>query len=105
MYCANCHVLSKDAWCPVCGSEDLRHPEPTDYCYLVEKEPIWTTALEDLLTDHGIPFVTQDVLGAGLAARIGPTLERKRFFVPYAYLEAAKALEKEFFASEFIFEE
>ena len=59
----------------------------------------------DLLNDNRIPFVTRNVLGAGLAAKIGPAAERKRFYVPYANYADAKTLEEAFFSSESIFEE
>jgi len=105
MYCPNCFLLVNDKKCPVCGSKNLREPVSDDYCFLVEKELIWASALEDLLNDNGIPFVTRNVLGAGLAAKIGPAMERKRFFVPYAHYSTAKALEEDFFSGEFEFEE
>lgn len=105
MYCPNCCVLVNGTRCPVCGSKQVRESNNDDYCFLVEKELIWATALEDLLTDNGIPFVTRNALGAGLAAKIGPALERKRFFVPFQHYTRAKELEMEFFSVEFEFEE
>lgn len=105
MYCPNCNRLTKNKKCPICGSRDLREPIPTDYCFLTDKELIWATALEDLLKDNDIPYVTKNTLGAGLAAKIGPALERKQFFVPYSHYSTAKALEEDFFSGEFEFEE
>ncbi len=105
MYCSNCYRLTDDKKCPICGSRNLQEPAPTDYCFLIDKELIWATALEDLLKDNGIPFVTKNNLGAGLAAKIGPALERKQFYVPYADYANAKALEEEFFAFDFVFKE
>ena len=105
MYCPNCNRLSDEKRCPICGSRDLRDPISTDYCFLVDKKVIWATALEDLLKDNGIPYVTENTLGAGLAAKIGPALERKQFFVPYSHYSTAKALEEDFFSGEFEFDE
>lgn len=105
MYCPNCYLLVNDEKCPVCGSQNLKEPASEDYCFLVEKELIWAAALEDLLRDNGIPFVTRNALGAGLAAKIGPAMERKRFFVHYIHYSTAKALEEDFFSGEFEFEE
>lgn len=100
MYCPNCNVLSDSPRCPIC-SKSLRRPLAEDYCYLTEKETIWAAAFADILTDHQIPFVTKNTLGAGLAAKIGPALERTRFYIPYIDYNQAKLLEKEFFATEF----
>lgn len=105
MYCSNCYLLVTGKKCPVCGSRNLRKPASEDYCFLVEKELIWAVALEDLLKDNGIPFVTRNALGAGLAAKISPAMERKRFFVPYDHWSTAKALEDDFFSGEFTFDE
>ena len=105
MYCSNCNLLTEDSRCPVCNSQYLREPKYDDYCFLLEKELLWARALEDLFRDNGIPFVTREVLGAGLTSKIGLAMERKRFYVPYGFYRAAKELEEEFFSSEFVFEE
>ena len=105
MYCPNCNRLTDKKSCPICGSRDLREPIPADYCFLTDKELIWATALEDLLKDNGIQYVTKNMLGAGLAARIGPALERKQFFVLYSHYSTAKVLEEDFFSGEFRFDE
>ncbi len=105
MYCPNCCLLDVDKKCPACGTKHLRMPASGDYCFLTEKELIWAAALEDLLQDNGIPFVTKNALGAGLAANLGSAMERKRFFVPYAHYTAARVLEEDFFSGEFEFDE
>lgn len=101
MFCPKCNLIVKASKCPVCGSRNVREPEPEDYCYLTEKETIWAGALSDILTQNEIPFITKNVLGAGLAAKMGPALERTRFYVPYAQLPLAQDLEKEFFSADF----
>ncbi len=98
MYCPHCNVLTDAAKCPVCGGRDLREPLGEDYCYLTEKETIWAGALSDLLTQNGIPYVTKNRLGGGLAAKMGPAMERVRFYVPYARYQDARELEQEFFS-------
>lgn len=98
MYCANCGILADGIICPNCG-RPLHPPQDADYCFLCEMETIWTEALKDILSENEIPFVTKNTLGAGLAAKMGPALERTRFFVPYECLEAANALHLEFFGS------
>lgn len=99
-FCPNCNVLTEQTRCRVCGSREVRLPGQEDYCYLTEKQTIWAAALEDLLADHGILCITKNTLGAGLAAKIGPAMERVRFYVPYARYEEAKELEQEFFKAE-----
>jgi len=101
MYCPNCNVLFQDTRCPLCDSKNIREPMANDYCYLTEKDQIWSGALSDILTQNNIPFVTKNVLGAGLAAKMGPALERIRFYVPYSHYENAQNLEHEFFSAEF----
>lgn len=100
MYCPNCNVLTNDSRCTVCGSKSVREPRADDYCFLTEKELIWAGALEDILNQNDIPYVTKNVLGAGLAAKMGPALERTRFYVPYAHFQTAQELEQEFFSAD-----
>lgn len=98
-YCPSCGLLTDGLRCPNCGSKNVRAPLGEDYCRLTEMDTIWKDALSDLLRQYGIPFVTKNVLGAGLAAKIGPALEKIRFYVPYAYLEIAKTLQQGFFSA------
>lgn len=69
-------------------------------CFLTEKDPIWAGMLADVLKQHGLPFVKESSLGAGLAIRTGPLLETIRFFVPAASLAAARELVDELFAGD-----
>ena len=69
-------------------------------CFLTEKEPVWAGMLADVLRQHGIPFVKESSLGAGLAIKAGPLLETIRFFVPAACLASAKDLVDGLFAGE-----
>ena len=100
-YCESCGILTETGRCPSCGSRELRVPLPGDYCFLTEKELLWSNAMEELLTDNGIPTVTKNTLGAGLPSKIGAMQERVRFYVPYLKLKQAKALEEEFFSAKF----
>ena len=100
-YCESCSLLTGDARCPRCGSRALRAPLDSDYCFLTEKELLWSNAMETLLTDNGILCATRNALGAGLTSKIGSMQERTRFYVPYSQLNAAKALEEEFFSEKF----
>ena len=68
-------------------------------CYLCEQDSVWSPALEDILTENGIVFRAQKVLGAGLAAYVGPILERTEFYVSQKDYEAARAIVQSFFSA------
>ena len=101
MYCAKCQKIVATRNCTSCGSRWIREVMADDACFLTEKEPLWSNALEELLTDNSIPCVTKNTLGAGLTSKIGSLHERTRFYVPYLKLNTAKALEEEFFSAKF----
>lgn len=101
MFCPNCNIIVNSPKCTICGSKNVREPQEDDYCYLIEKDSIWAGALSDILSQNEIPFITKNVLGAGLAAKMGPALERTRFYVPYANYQMAQDLEHEFFSADF----
>lgn len=107
MYCSNCGILFDGRRCPNCGSKEVRQPYFEDLCFLTERESLWVQPLSDLLKENGIPFLTKSVLGAGITAKLGPVLERVRFYVPYGQLEAARQLEQDFFSADaqFVFPE
>lgn len=69
-------------------------------CFLTEKEPVWAGVLADVLDQKGIPYVAEGSLGAGMALRAGPLLERVRFCVPASCLGAARELVDELFSGE-----
>ena len=100
-YCERCNLLINRETCPNCGSRQLRVPLVGDYCFLTEKELIWSAAMEELLRDNNIPFVTRNALGAGLTVKLGAMQERVRFYVPFLKLKKARELEQEFFSEKF----
>ena len=99
MYCKKCSILFEGEHCPVCGSENVRPPLPDDLCLLTEKEFMWGEMLRDVLRQNNIPVLTKNVLGAGLSLKLGPMLERLRFYVPYSYLPEAQAIVEELFSA------
>ncbi len=68
--------------------------------FLIEKEEMWAKMLIEVLKDNGIPCVAFSVHGAALVIKAGMQ-ESLRVFVPEEFLEPAKALADELFASEF----
>ena len=81
--------------------EALTEPAKSEgMCFLTEKSPIWAGMLADVLQQHGVPFVKESSLGAGLAIKTGPLSESIRCFVPAASFSAAKELVDELFTEE-----
>lgn len=99
-YCPCCHILVKAVRCPVCDRRWLEAPKPEDYCLLAEKEYVWAGLLEDCLRQNGIPYLTQNAMGAGLTSKVGNLLESVRFYVKFAYLDRARELEEELFTAK-----
>lgn len=75
-------------------------PKGEDVCLLTEKDAIWAGMLADVLTQNGVPFVKESVLGAGMALRAGPMMDTIRFYVPRSQLAAAQELVSELFSGE-----
>ena len=98
MNCENSSILVKEARCPSCRSRKLREPKPDDPCFLTEQNYISSGILEDVLKQNEIPCLIRNVLGAGIAFRIGPMLDRSRFYVPYKNLEQAQLLVEDLFS-------
>jgi len=92
MYCEKCrHVIDSDR-CPVCKSRKVRMSQPSDICFLTEQDYVSSEILEGLLRRNRIPFLKKDVMGAGLAMKVGPMLERTRFYVPFSRFSGAASL-------------
>ena len=96
-YCPSCHVLVRGHRCPLCDRKWLEPPLPEDYCYLGEKDAVWAGVLEDCFRQNGIPYLTQNTLGAGLTSKMGNLFERIKFYVRYAAFRRAQELEEELF--------
>ena len=96
-YCPNCHVLVRASRCPYCDRKWLEPPLPEDYCLLGEKNAVWAGVLEDCFRQNGIPYLTQNTLGAGLTGKMGTMFETTKFYVRYGYLQKARELEEMLF--------
>ena len=97
MYCEKCCRILEETRCPHCKNRKTRDPEPKDPCLLTEQDYISSSILEDVLKQNGIPFLKKDVMGAGMAIKVGPMLERSRFYVPFDRWESALALTEDLF--------
>lgn len=98
MYCEKCKRIIDADRCPFCKSRKTREPESDDICFLTEQDYVFSGILEDILQQHDIRFLKKDVMGAGLAIKVGPMLERSRFYVSFEQLEEAMAVVEELFA-------
>jgi hypothetical protein len=76
--------------CSVCGGR-LRQAQDDDPVYIVEKDHIFTEAIEEILAQNGIPCLKKPLFGAGLAPRTGYA-ETYRIYVPFGALSKAKKL-------------
>ena len=98
MYCEKCRRIIETDRCPVCKRSKVREPGPDDLCLLTEQDYLFSGMLEDVLKQNGIPFLKKEVLGAGLAIKVGPMLDRSRFYVRYPLLDSARAVMEDLFA-------
>ena len=99
MYCEKCNRIIDAGRCPFCKSRKVREPEAKDPCYLTEQDYIYSGILEDLLKQNNIPYLKKDVMGAGMAIRVGPMFERSRFYVPFEQLDSATGVLEDLTAS------
>ncbi len=100
MYCEKCKRIIDSDRCPVCRSRRVRDPQADDLCFLTEQDYISSGILEDVLKQNDIPYLKKEVLGAGLAIKVGPMLDRSRFYVMYDLLDKATPVVDELFATE-----
>lgn len=97
-YCRKCHILFEDDRCPRCGNRYVYRPEADDFCFLTEKEFLWAEILEQALKEEGIPVVTDETVVGAWKSKVIDTLgTRHRIFVPFAYLDRAREIEREMF--------
>lgn len=85
-------LTAPPAPCPAQQSGEL--------CFLTEQSPVWAGMLADVLHQHGVPFIKESSLGAGLALKMGALSEKIRFFVPKTSLTTAAELVEELFAKQ-----
>lgn len=99
MYCEKCNRIIEADRCPVCNSRKIREPEAKDPCYLTEQDYVSSGILEDMLKQNNIPYLKKGVMGAGMAIKVGPMLERSRFYVPFEQLGNAMAIMEDLFSA------
>ena len=100
MYCVACKHLTDGSTCSHCGSEELRRPQPRDYCFLTQQEQIWAGLLEDVLFQNDIRALTRSHVGAGMMAAAG-LADVVDFYVLYAQYDEAQMLEEGLFSGNY----
>ena len=75
----------------------MPNPARGELCFLTEQDYASSGILEDVLKQDGIPYLRKDVMGAGMAVKVGPMLDRGRFYVMYEKLPDARAVVEELF--------
>ena len=81
--------------CPYCDKFDrLRPAEEADECRLTELDALNASVMESLLKEANVPYIARPMMGAGISAALGVTLEKFVFFVAYRdYARAQEQLE------------
>ena len=100
MYCEKCSRIVEEQQCPYCKGKKLREPADNDPCFVTEQDYIPSGILQDVLKQNGIPYLIKSVLGAGIAIRVGPVLDRSRFYVPFRCLNQATEIVEEVFSDK-----
>ena len=83
-YCTNCHRVT---------------PERAESCPYCDKfgrllDALNASVLESLLKEANVPYIARPMMGAGISAALGVTLEKFVFFVAYRdYARAQEQLE------------
>ena len=93
-------IMSMETYEALTEGSKVENVKTEGMCFLTEKDSVWAGMLADVLKQHGIPFVKESSMGAGLAIRTGALLEKIRFFVPAACVTAAKELVDELFGED-----
>ena len=98
MYCEKCkRIIDAEDRCPACGSRHVRELRQDDLCFLTERDYVSTGILEDVLKQNGVPYLLKNVMGAGLAIKVGPMLDRGRFYVSQDRLQEAEGIVADLF--------
>ena len=95
-------IMSMETYEALTAPPSTPHPtkQSDEMCFLTEQSPIWAGMLADVLQQHGIPYIKESSLGAGLALKMGSISEKIRFFVSVSNLTAAAELVEELFDKE-----
>ena len=104
-YCEKCMKLIEEQKCPNCKKSKVREPQPNDPVFLLMEEALTAAAIEEILRNHGIPSHLRGMLGSGVTAYLGYSMETSYIYVPYGELDRAKELLTNFIEADIIDDE
>lgn len=88
-FCENCHCVTEQEYCPLCGAKKLRQVREDDFCFLTENSASYGEDLISIFKESGIPCSAVPY-GSGLESRFALPLSNYRIFVPFNCLEKAE---------------
>ena len=92
LYCEKCMKLIEEQKCPNCKKSKVREPKSNDPVFLLVEEALTAAAIEEILRNNGIPSYLRGMLGSGVTAYLGYSMETSYIYVPYGEVEKAKEL-------------
>lgn len=90
-FCEKCNLLNEQNFCRLCGKDNLRNIQNSDYCYLFEAGQLFGEMFLGILEDEGIPYSSLPS-GNGARSQFALRLENLKIFVVYEFYDKAKAL-------------
>ena len=92
LYCEKCMKLIEEQKCPNCKKSKVREPKSNDPVFLLMEEALTAAAIEEILRNNGIPSYLRGMLGSGVTAYLGYSMETSYIYVPYGEKDRAKEL-------------
>jgi hypothetical protein len=92
--------LIEESKCPNCKKSNVREPKRNDPVFLILEKALTIAAIEGILENNGIPSYQRGLLGSGVTAYLGYSMESAYLYVPYGELERAKELIDNFIYKE-----
>jgi hypothetical protein len=84
--------LVEESKCPNCKKSIVREPKKNDPVFLIVDKALTIAAIEGILQNNKIPSYQRGMLGSGVTAYLGYSMETAYLYVPYGELERAKEL-------------
>jgi hypothetical protein len=89
--------LIEESKCPKCKKSKVREPKANDPVFLLLEKALTAAAIEEILKNNGIPSFQRGLLGSGVTAYLGYSMESAYIYVPYGELERGRELLLNFF--------
>jgi RNA polymerase subunit RPABC4/transcription elongation factor Spt4 len=92
LYCEKCMELIEESKCPNCKKSNVREPKRNDTVFLIVDKALTIAAIEGILQNNRIPSYQRGLLGSGVTAYLGYSMETAYLYVPYGEFERAREL-------------